>query len=91
MNYIQLVKNIRHNGLEEFIIPVNMAIGNISEDARLYHWNQYPEGEAGSSGHQLNSTIDYAGHEFKTNWNAEHYVNVFWMIFVMFLILFLQL
>lgn len=64
-NFERLVKNIRINKLEEFVIPVNMAISNKSQSGKLYHWNQYQNGEAGSSGHQLNRNIDYAGNEFE--------------------------
>jgi FkbM family methyltransferase len=64
-NFAHLVKNVRINKLEEFIVPVNIAVSDKSETSKLYHWDQYDSDEAGSSGHQLNRNIDYAGNEFK--------------------------
>jgi FkbM family methyltransferase len=64
-NYYSLVNNIRYNKLEEFIIPINIAVSNINQSAKLYHWDKYLPGEAGSSGHQLNREIDYEGNAFK--------------------------
>jgi FkbM family methyltransferase len=65
-NYISLIENIRYNNLEEFIVPINSAVSNLNQSAKLYHWDQYVPGEAGSSGHQLNREVDYQGNEFKS-------------------------
>jgi len=65
-NYSSLVQNIRFNNLEEFIIPINCAVSDLNQSAKLYHWDQYLPGEPGSSGHQLNREVDSQENEFKS-------------------------
>jgi FkbM family methyltransferase len=65
-NYNSLVENIRYNKLEEFIVPINCAVSDLNQSAKLYHWDKYLLGEAGSSGHQLNREVDHQGNEFKS-------------------------
>jgi FkbM family methyltransferase len=64
-NFGNLYRNIIHNDFSEFIVPVNLALGAASGIQPFFHWDKYGLGEAGSSGHQLNRSLDYSGAEFE--------------------------
>lgn len=64
-NFTTFVSNIYKNNFSNTIIPINMGVSNVSKLSTLYHWDKYPLGESGSSGHQLNNTKDHEGLEFK--------------------------
>jgi FkbM family methyltransferase len=63
-NFTTLVSNIYENKFSNTITPINMGVSNISLLSTLYHWDKYPLGESGSSGHQLNNIHDHEGLEF---------------------------
>ena len=63
-NYSSLIKNIYYNKFEKFIIPLHLALSDRIEVGVLNHWDDYKELEAGSSGHQFNTTHTENGDEF---------------------------
>lgn len=68
VNFAKLITNIRRNRFDHLITPVNMAFGDASSPGVLNYYDgggDYPIGESGSSGHQLNSLRDYQGRPFK--------------------------
>jgi len=60
-NYARLVHNLALNGLERFVTPLPIALGEKTALATLH----YATLEAGGSLHVLNSTRDYRNVEFK--------------------------
>uniref|UniRef100_UPI00404742D7 FkbM family methyltransferase n=1 Tax=Polynucleobacter sp. TaxID=2029855 RepID=UPI00404742D7 len=64
-NFFKLSSNIILNKLSNKITPVNLALHDKTEISRLNHWDAYSLGEAGSSGHQINTAITEAGHSFE--------------------------
>lgn len=64
-NFFKLSSNIILNNLSNKITPVNLALHDKTEVSQLNHWDAYSLGEAGSSGHQINTTITETGHTFE--------------------------
>ena len=63
-NFHHLCQNLLNNGFLDVVTPVYTAVGETSGIGKLHHWDEYELGEAGSSGHQLNRTLDYKDEEF---------------------------
>jgi FkbM family methyltransferase len=64
-NFFKLSSNIILNNLSNKITPVNLAVHGSTEISRLNHWDAYSLGEAGSSGHQINTVVNEEGHSFE--------------------------
>jgi FkbM family methyltransferase len=64
-NFFKLSSNIILNNLSDKITPINLALHEKTELSKLNHWDAYSLGEAGSSGHQINTAITEAGITFE--------------------------
>lgn len=63
-NYYSLLKNIYRNKFSEYILPLNLAMSSERSIGTLNHWDDYIMMEAGSSGHQFNSSLTEEGKKF---------------------------
>ena len=63
-NFNHLCQNLVNNGFLDVVTPMFTAVGESSGIGKLYHWDEYELGEAGSSGHQLNRKLNYKDEEF---------------------------
>ena len=64
-NFFKLSSNIILNKFSNKITPVNLALHNKTEICLLNHWDAYPVGEPGSSGHQIKFAETEKGHKFQ--------------------------